>query len=190
MIIIIIIILILQDLVIIIIVFHLWLFKTTHRLTVRLDDHHNHNHFDYHIFRFKCFQLHRISNWCFLDMRFVKNFTPPDFQAKYLTPLISLKFNSFGDKNTKNECFWRNLHNWQRFYCSDKSHLWCFPAGHNYRVYQRWAWSPSDFKTSGLGNQTNQRWAAAELCKSIMKSNQAQKKILLKDQANLSATRV
>ena len=28
-------------------VFHLWLFKTTHRLTVRLGDHHNHNHFDH-----------------------------------------------------------------------------------------------------------------------------------------------
>ena len=31
----------------------------------------------------------------------VKNFTPPDFQAKNFTPLISLNFNSFGDKNTK-----------------------------------------------------------------------------------------
>ena len=35
------------------------------------------------------------------DMRFVKNFTPPDFQAKNFTPLISPNFNSFGDKNTK-----------------------------------------------------------------------------------------
>ena len=34
-------------------------------------------------------------------MRFVKNFTPPDFQAKNFTPLFSLNFNSFGDKNTK-----------------------------------------------------------------------------------------
>ena len=81
-------------------VFHLWLFKTTHRLTVRLDDHHNHNHFDHPIFRFKCFQLQRISNWC-------------------------------------------------------------FPIGPNNRVYQR---------------------RAADLCKSVMKSIQAQKKILLKDQ--------
>ena len=48
------------------------------------------------------------------DMRFVKNFTPPDFQAKDFTPLISLNFNSFSDKNTKNECFWRNLHHWQK----------------------------------------------------------------------------
>ena len=30
------------------------------------------------------------------DMRFVKNLTPPDFQAKDFTPLISLNFNSFG----------------------------------------------------------------------------------------------
>ena len=35
------------------------------------------------------------------DMRFVKNFTLPDFQAKNFTPLFSLKFNSFGDKNTE-----------------------------------------------------------------------------------------
>ena len=35
------------------------------------------------------------------DIRFVKNFTPPDFQAKNFTPLISPNFNSFGDKNTK-----------------------------------------------------------------------------------------
>ena len=34
-------------------------------------------------------------------MEFVKNFTLPDFQAKHFTPLFSLKFNSFGDKNTK-----------------------------------------------------------------------------------------
>ena len=34
-------------------------------------------------------------------MIFVKNFTPPDFQAKNFTPLISPNFNSFGDKNTK-----------------------------------------------------------------------------------------
>ena len=35
------------------------------------------------------------------DMRFVKNFTPPGFQAKNFTPLISLNFNSFSEKNTK-----------------------------------------------------------------------------------------
>ena len=34
-------------------------------------------------------------------MIFVKNFTPPDFQAKQFTPVISRYFNSFGDKNTK-----------------------------------------------------------------------------------------
>ena len=37
------------------------------------------------------------------DMRFVKNFTPPDFQAKYFTPLISLNFNSFSDKKHKEQ---------------------------------------------------------------------------------------
>ena len=32
-------------------------------------------------------------------MRFVKSFTPPDFQAKNCTPLFSPNFNSFGNKN-------------------------------------------------------------------------------------------
>ena len=59
-------------------------------------------------------------------MRLVKTFTPPDFQAKNFTPLISQNFNSFGGKNTKNE--W-NLHGCQKIYTaagsdsSDKSHL-------------------------------------------------------------------
>ena len=60
-------------------------------------------------------------------MRFVKNFTPPDFQAKNFTPLFSPNFNSLGDKNTKEMSEkWRNLHRWQKFYTaagSDKSHL-------------------------------------------------------------------
>ena len=34
-------------------------------------------------------------------MEFVKNFTPPEFQAKTFTPSISANFNSFGDKNTQ-----------------------------------------------------------------------------------------
>ena len=34
-------------------------------------------------------------------MRFVKKFTPPDFQAKNFTPLFSPNFNSLGDNNTK-----------------------------------------------------------------------------------------
>ena len=34
-------------------------------------------------------------------MRFVKKFTPPDFQVKDFTLLISLNFYSFSDKNTK-----------------------------------------------------------------------------------------
>ena len=55
------------------------------------------------------------------DMKFVKNFTPPDFQAKDFTPLISLNFNSFSDKNTKNECFWKNLHHWQNIYTAGGS---------------------------------------------------------------------
>jgi len=37
------------------------------------------------------------------DMRFVQNFTPPDFQAKNFTPSILHNFNSYSDKNTKNE---------------------------------------------------------------------------------------
>ena len=40
--------------------------------------------------------------WLTADMEFVKNFTPPDFQAKNFTPSISTNFNSFS-KNTKNE---------------------------------------------------------------------------------------
>jgi len=35
------------------------------------------------------------------DMRFVKKFTPPDFQAKSFTPLISPNFNNFGNKEHK-----------------------------------------------------------------------------------------
>ena len=35
------------------------------------------------------------------DMRFVKKFTLPDFQAKNFTPLFSPNFNSFDDKNTE-----------------------------------------------------------------------------------------
>ena len=41
--------------------------------------------------------------WRSADMKFVKNFTPSDFQAKNFTPSISTNFNSFSDKNTKNE---------------------------------------------------------------------------------------
>ena len=33
------------------------------------------------------------------DKRFVKKYTPPDFQAKNCAPLISPNFNSFGYKN-------------------------------------------------------------------------------------------
>ena len=64
------------------------------------------------------------------DMRFVKKITPPDFQAKTFAPLISPKFDSFGDKNTTYEWKRRKLHRWQNFYTAvgsdgtDKSHLW------------------------------------------------------------------
>ena len=34
------------------------------------------------------------------DMRFVKKFTPPDFQTKRFAPLISQNFNRFGSKKT------------------------------------------------------------------------------------------
>ena len=37
------------------------------------------------------------------DMRFVKHFTSPHFQAKNFTLLIAQNFNSIGDKNTKNQ---------------------------------------------------------------------------------------
>ena len=74
------------------------------------------------------------------DMRFVKNSTPPGYQAKNFTPLISLNFNSFGDNNEKNERKWRNLHRWQKFYTAagtdgtDKFHL-CFTICNVYTVY-------------------------------------------------------
>ena len=60
------------------------------------------------------------------DMRFVKNYTPLDFQAKNFAPLISLNINSLGYEN---EWKWRNLHRWHKIYTatgsdgSDKSHL-------------------------------------------------------------------
>ena len=38
-------------------------------------------------------------------MRFVKKFTPPDFQAKNFTPLISPNFNSFGDNSENGEIY-------------------------------------------------------------------------------------
>ena len=71
-------------------------------------------------------------------MRFVKNFTPPDYQAKNFTPFISQNFNSFSDKNTKNMSEnGEKLHLWQKFYTaagSDKSHLWLKPP----QATERW----------------------------------------------------
>ena len=43
-------------------------------------------------------QAQKSSFWCVADMEFVKNFTPPDFQAKNLTPSISPNFSSFSKK--------------------------------------------------------------------------------------------
>ena len=63
------------------------------------------------------------------DMRYVKNFTPPDIQAKDFTPLISLNFNSFSDKNTKMSVFGEIYTTGKKIYTaggsdgSDKSHL-------------------------------------------------------------------
>ena len=62
-------------------------------------------------------------------MRFVNNFTPPDFQAKDFTPLISLNFNSFSDKNTKRSVLGEIYNTGKNFYTAggsdsrDKSHL-------------------------------------------------------------------
>ena len=63
-------------------------------------------------------------------MRFVKNFAPPDFQAKDFTPFLSLNFNSFSHKNAKNEFFfWEIYTTGKKLYTaggsdgSDKSHL-------------------------------------------------------------------
>ena len=57
-------------------------------------------------------------------MEFVKNFTPPDFQAKNFTPSISPNFNSFSKKKHKK---WVKM---EKFYTAagsdgmDKFHLW------------------------------------------------------------------
>ena len=37
----------------------------------------------------------------YADMKFVKNFTPSDFQAKNFTPSISPNFNSFSKEKTQ-----------------------------------------------------------------------------------------
>ena len=58
-----------------------------------------------------------------------QNFTPPDFQAKDFTPLISLNFNSFSDKNTKRSVLGEIYNTGKNFYTAggsdsrDKSHL-------------------------------------------------------------------
>ena len=60
-------------------------------------------------------RLFQVLTTSYTDMRFVKKFTPPDFQAKDFTSVISLTFNSFCDKNTKVSVFSRYLHYWQNF---------------------------------------------------------------------------
>ena len=64
-------------------------------------------------------------------MSFVKNYTPPDFQAKDFVPLISLNFHSYSDKNTNEFVFLEKFTPLaKKFYTvsgsdgSDKSHSW------------------------------------------------------------------
>ena len=64
-------------------------------------------------------------SWPPADMRFVQNFTLPDFQAKTFTLSISPNFNSFSDINTKNGWKWRNLHRWQKFYTAAGTDVLC-----------------------------------------------------------------
>ena len=59
-----------------------------------------------------------------------KNFTPPDFQAKDFTPLISLNFNSFSEKKTQKMSVFGEIYtSGKKIYTaggsdgSDKSHL-------------------------------------------------------------------
>ena len=60
-------------------------------------------------------------------MEFVINFTPPNYQAKDLHRQFHLISTVLVRK--KNECKWRNLHHWQKFYTAagtdgmDKFHL-------------------------------------------------------------------
>ena len=63
-------------------------------------------------------------------IRFVQNFTPPEFPAKTFTPSISTNFNSFSDK-TQIMSENREIYTaWQKFYTAagsdgrDKSQLW------------------------------------------------------------------
>ena len=85
-------------------------------------------------------------------MRSVQNFTPLDFQAKTFTPSIPPNFNSFSDKNTKNEWKWRNLHRWQKFYTAastdgtDKFHL-CICWTH--MKFCNHYWDPLDYVIHG-----------------------------------------
>ena len=53
------------------------------------------------------------------DMRFVKNFTRPDFWAKNFTSqkCINCDYFYFYANYARNRvAFWKNLHRWQKFY--------------------------------------------------------------------------
>ena len=78
-------------------------------------------------------------------MEFVKNFTPPDFQAKNFTPSISPNFNSFSKKKHK-----KNSENGEiytagnKFYTPagtdgmDKFHLWMNTYGSVSAGREKW----------------------------------------------------
>ena len=64
-------------------------------------------------------------------MKFVQNFTPPDFQVKNFTPPISPNFNSFSEKKTQKMSENGEIYTaGNKFYTAagtdgmDKFHLW------------------------------------------------------------------
>ena len=82
------------------------------------------------------------------DMIFVKDFTPTDFQAQKITPLILPYFNRLVIKTQKDEWKWRNLHCWQKkftltpavtnftsaiklYYCNDVIFVFLFAYNHD-----------------------------------------------------------
>ena len=67
------------------------------------------------LFRLFFVQMVLFCSNCFSpDMKFVQNFTPPDFQVKNLHRQFHLISTVLVRKNTKNEWKWRNLHRWQQ----------------------------------------------------------------------------
>ena len=55
------------------------------------------------------------------DMRFVQNFTPPDFQEFFLHRQFHLISAILVIKAQKNEWKWRNLHHWQKIFTATGS---------------------------------------------------------------------